>query len=79
MEQRQLNRHSVPPIVGRGLAAADFRNDGSVGIAISPIGGPLVLLENTGKRGHWLEVALASFHPGARITAVLPGGRRLYG
>jgi hypothetical protein len=36
-----------------------------------------VLLRNDGARGHWLEVKLGRFSPGARITAVLPSGRRL--
>ena len=62
---------------GRGLAAADFNNDGNIDIAINSIGGPLVLLKNTNPSGHWLEVALAGFHPNAVVTAVLPDGRRL--
>ena len=36
-----------------------------------------MLLHNTGARGHWLEVALPRFAPGAVVTAVLPDGRRL--
>ena len=47
-----------PLVNGRGLAAADFNNDGNVDIAINSIGGPLVLLENTNTSGHWLEVSL---------------------
>jgi hypothetical protein len=62
---------------GRGLAAADFDNDGDVDVAINQIGGPLALLENTNDPGNWLEVALAGVHPGATVTAVLPDGRRL--
>ena len=62
-----------PPVNGRGLAAADFNNDGNVDIAINTIGGPLVLLENRNRSGHWLEVSLAGFHPGATVTAELPG------
>ena len=62
---------------GRGLAAADFDNDGDVDFAVNTIGDRLVLVENTNKPGNWLEVALAGFHPGATVTAVLPGGRRL--
>jgi hypothetical protein len=68
----------VPRIIGRGLAAADYDNDGNVDVAINSISGPLVLLRNTNTGGHWLEVALKGFHPGAEVTAVLPDGRKLY-
>ena len=73
-----IDKRTLPLIVGRGLAAADYDNDGNVDIAINTIGGPLVLLRNTGSGGHWLEVSVQGFHPGATVTAVLPGGRRLY-
>jgi hypothetical protein len=73
-----IDKRGLPRIVGRGLAAADFDNDGDVDIAINSIGGPLVLLRNTGAGGHWLEVALQGFHPGATVTAVLPGGKKLF-
>jgi hypothetical protein len=66
-----------PLVNGRGLAAADFDNDGRVDIAVNSIGGKLVLLHNTGGSGHWLEVRLANFAPGAVVTAVLPDGTRL--
>ncbi len=62
---------------GRGLAAADAGNDGRMDVAINTIGGKLVLLAPTGKSGHWLDVKLATFSPGAVVTAVLPSGRRL--
>jgi Na+-translocating ferredoxin:NAD+ oxidoreductase RnfD subunit len=68
---------SGPRVNGRGLAAADYDNDGRVDIAINSIGGKLILLHNTGASGHWLEVSLAKFAPGAVITAVLADGRRL--
>jgi len=67
----------APRVNGRGLAAADFDNNGTVDVAINTIGGQLVLLRNSGETGHWLEVALGGFHPGAVVTAVLPDGRRL--
>jgi hypothetical protein len=62
---------------GRGLAAADYDNDGDVDVAVGSIGDELLLLENTGAKGHWLEVQLRTFSPGAKVTLVLPGGRRL--
>ena len=68
---------ALPPANSRGLAAADFDNDGHVDLAINSIGGPLVLLRSTGGSGHWLEVALPRFAPGALVTAVLPDGRKL--
>jgi len=65
------------PLLGRGSAAADFDNDGDLDVAINTIGGRLVLLENSGALGNWLEVSLAGFAPGTRITAALPDGREL--
>jgi hypothetical protein len=62
---------------GRGLAAADAGNDGRMDIAINTIGGKLVLLSPQGSSGHWLDVKLARFSPGAVVTAVLPDGREL--
>jgi len=64
-------------IGGRGLAVADAFNDGNQDVAINSIGGPLVLLRNTNTSGHWLEVSLKGFQPGALVTAVLPDGRTL--
>ena len=64
-------------VIGRGLAAADFDNDGHVDVAVNSIGGKLMLLRNTGSKGNWLSVKLSTFAPGAVVTAVLPNGRRL--
>ena len=66
-----------PHVNGRGLAAADYDNNGTVDIAVGTIGGRLVLLRNTGEAGHWLEVKLATFSPGAVATVLLPDGRKL--
>jgi ASPIC and UnbV/FG-GAP-like repeat len=67
----------VGPLLARGSAAADFDNDGDLDIAVGTVGGPLVLLENTGATGNWLEVELDGFFPGAVITASLPDGQKL--
>ena len=76
-----VSRSGLPSarVNGRGLAAADFDNDGDVDVAVNSIGGKLMLLRNEGssKRGHWLEVRLREFAPGAVVTAVLPDGRKL--
>jgi hypothetical protein len=68
---------AVAPRNGRGLAAADFDNDGDLDLAVGSIGGRLQLLRNDRTGGHWLEVALPRFSPGARVTVVLGDGRRL--
>ena len=63
---------------GRGLAAADFDNDGDLDVAVNSIGGELMLLRNDGNgRGHWLTIRLRSFAPGAVVTVALENGRRL--
>jgi len=67
----------MPEIIGRGLAPADFDNDGRMAIAINSIGGPLVLLEDTGPVGHWLDVSLKGFQAGAVLTATLPNGKTM--
>jgi hypothetical protein len=64
-------------VIGRGLAVADYDDDGDLDVAVNSVGGRLQLLENTGARGGWLEVRLKRFAPGAIVTAVLPDGRRL--
>jgi hypothetical protein len=49
----------VRPVAGRGLATADFFNDGSVGIVVNCRGDYPELLRNVGgNANHWLEVLL---------------------
>ena len=61
---------------GRGVAAADYDDDGRVDLAVNTIGGKLILLHNTSKAGHWLEVQVHPFAPGAVVTVVGVDGRR---
>ena len=67
----------VGPLVARGSAVADYDNDGDLDFAVLPLGRPLVLLENRGAAGSWLEVALEGSPPGAAVTATLADGREL--
>jgi hypothetical protein len=56
---------------GRGLAAADVDNNGRMEVAINTIGGKLLLLKPSGPTGHWLDVKLSRFTPGATVTVDL--------
>ena len=54
---------------GRGVAAADIGNDGRMTVAVNTIGGKLLLLRPAGPVGHWLDVRLSRFVPGAVVRA----------
>jgi hypothetical protein len=55
----QLGPDFMKPVAGRGLAVADFDNDGDMDAAINVRGGYPELLRNDGASAHhWLEVAL---------------------
>ncbi len=63
---------------GRGAAPADFDNDGDLDIAITQIGGALMLLENRSSTGQAVVIEFEGGEaPGAMITAILPNGQKL--
>jgi len=54
-----LGADFIHPVAGRGLATADFDNDGDVDIAVNSRGETPELLRNDGGNGnHWLEILL---------------------
>ena len=46
------------PMAGRGLATADFFNDGQVGLAVNCRGDSPQILRNEGTPNHWIEILL---------------------
>jgi hypothetical protein len=69
--------------VARGAAAADWDADGDVDVAVLANGGPLLLLENQGTSGHWIEIDLRqaganAFAVGALITVRTGEVRQLH-
>jgi enediyne biosynthesis protein E4 len=71
-----------PDAVGRGLAVADFWNDGSIGAVINNLDGtPSLYRAAAGDRGHWIELSLEGARirdaTGALITCRRNGGQSL--
>jgi hypothetical protein len=71
-------------VVGRGLAAADYDNNGTMDLVVSTVNGAPVLLKNQAGRGNrWLTIALRGrssnrFGLGARVGVRTPAGVRVY-
>ena len=74
---RSLGLLPGPVVNGRGLAEADFDNDGSPDFAVGTIGGKLALLRSSGAAGHWLTVAPSPVEGGTVVTVELADGRKL--
>ena len=72
------------PALSRGVAFADFDNDGRIDSLVTSINGPARLFRNVSPaNSHWLAVKLRGVHAnrqglGADVTVALPGGRKLY-
>ena len=68
--------------VGRGLAVADFDNDGNLDVAISNVGQAPILLKNQGAGGNWITLKATGtksnrFGLGARVTVETADGTQV--
>ena len=83
---REVTEQAGPALqklrVGRGLAVADFDNDGGLDVAISSVGQAPVLLQNAGVRGNWITLRAQgtksnAFGLGARVELEAAGKRQV--
>ncbi len=65
------------PQVGRGLASADYDNDGRPDLAMQNSGGPLEILHNEVQGRPWIGIQLDPEAVGTRVTLVSRGRRQV--
>ncbi|HEX5475648.1 MAG TPA: CRTAC1 family protein [Vicinamibacterales bacterium] len=78
----ELPRQALPGLaVGRGLAAADFWNDGRLGVVVNNLDGTPALYRAVDPHGHYVELTLEGATvrdaTGTRVMARWPGGQAL--
>lgn len=56
------------PGMSRGLASADFDDDGRIDVLVIEAGGPARLYRNTGPAGHWVGLLLVDATLGGRVA-----------
>ena len=74
-----LDEALVAPRVGRGLAVADYDDDGDQDIAIVRLGEPPALLRNDMQAGHWVKLRLRSKGPDGDLNGFGDGAAPLGG